>query len=168
MVVARKEGGAIIYQAYAFHYVFEWASGQEGPQPETAVGQTVNYGMMMLPMGAMGKGGKVLKGVDAAQDVGQVVKFSVKTDPKLLKLARETFEGNQALRDEVNNVLAQVSKGNMNPGKGTKYIDFGVFEFRSENARIYFRNNQGGVEIIGYSNKKNQADVISRIRQVYK
>jgi RHS repeat-associated protein len=93
----------------------------------------------------------------------------VKKDDRLLKLARETFEGNDLLRKEANNLIEQLGKGNVNPGIGTKNIGGNIFEARSRGgARVYFRNSaNGGVELLGYSNKTNQQQVIDRILKIY-
>lgn len=55
---------------------------------------------------------------------GKILKISslVKKDTKLLKFAKETFEGNDLLRIEANGLVQQMSHGNMNPGIGTKNI----------------------------------------------
>jgi hypothetical protein len=45
----------------------------------------------------------------------------------------------------------------MNPRIGSKNIGKNIFEARSKGgARVYFRNGQNGIEILGYSNKANQ------------
>ncbi len=93
----------------------------------------------------------------------------VKQDAKIFKLARQTFEGNNALRKEANNLLEQLANGNMNPGKGTKWIYKDIFEARSENgARVYFRNTSTGPQVVGYSNKANQQIVINRLIELFK
>jgi hypothetical protein len=93
----------------------------------------------------------------------------VKQDTKLLKLARETFEGNDLLRREANGLLGQMANGNMNPGIGSKSIGNGIHEARSKGgARVYFRSTGGVVEVLGYSNKQNQQVVINRLFEVYK
>lgn len=55
----------------------------------------------------------------------------------------------------------------MNPGIGSKSIGQGIFEARSRGgARVYFRNTEEGVEIVGYSNKANQQAVINLILEI--
>ena len=101
-------------------------------------------------------------------DVTKEVISIAKQDQKLLKFARETFEGNDLLRKEANSLIEQLTKGNMNPGIGTKNIGKNIFEARSRGgARVYFRNGANGIEIIGYSNKSNQQQVINRILEIY-
>jgi putative component of toxin-antitoxin plasmid stabilization module len=83
-------------------------------------------------------------------------------------MAEETFQGNQELRNEANNLMEQLRMGNMNPGVGTKNIGKGIFEARSRGgARIYFRNQNEGIEILGYSNKANQSQVINQLFKIY-
>ena len=58
--------------------------------------------------------------------------------------------------------------GNWNPGIGTKEVFKGVFEARSKNgARVYFRHTDSGAEILGYSNKNNQQQVINALKKAY-
>ncbi len=57
--IAGKEGGAIIYQAYALSSLFEIASGREGPKPESGIGKA---GVFLMPGGAFGKGARAAKG----------------------------------------------------------------------------------------------------------
>jgi len=98
------------------------------------------------------------------------IKSLVKSDGKLLSMARNTFKGNSKLSKEANGLIEQLANGNMNPGVGTKSIKgiSGVSEARSRGgARVYFRNTDEGVDILGYSNKNNQQQVIDRLKEVY-
>jgi len=108
-------------------------------------------------------------GGELVSGVGMEIKSLVKSDPQILRLARQTFKGNDALRQEANNLLQQVSKGIMNPGRGTRLIGNGIYELRGwkEGAGIYFRNAKNGIEILGYSSKENQAQVIKAIQKVF-
>lgn len=59
-------------------------------------------------------------------------------------------------------------KGNINPGKGTKFIGEGIYEARhASGARVYFRNTGDGVEILGESSKANQDEVIKALLNEY-
>ena len=110
-------------------------------------------------------GGKVVGGGSKL-----LVKSLVKSDDKLLSLARSTFKGNSKLSKEANGLIEQLTNGNMNPGIGSKSIKglSGVSEARSRGgARVYFRNTDEGVDILGYSNKNNQQQVINRLKEVY-
>src|SRR5690554_3813228 len=108
--------------------------------------------------------GMNLVGGRASLNMATKITSLVKSDAKLTKLAKETFEGNSILRTEANALINQLSKGNLNPGIGTKNIGKGIFEARSKGgARVYFRNNNGGIEVLGYSHKGNQQTVIQTI-----
>src|SRR6218665_624726 len=93
-------------------------------------------------------------GLSTEMNAGKnIVNSVVKQDNKLLKFARETFEGNDLLRKEANGLIEQLKNGNMNPGIGSKNIGKNIFEARSRGgARVYFRNSSNGVDIVGYSN----------------
>lgn len=92
----------------------------------------------------------------------------VKRDKTLLKLAKETFEGNNPLRTEANALIEQLGKGNMNPGIGSKKVFGNVFEARGRNgARVYFQNSGNSITIVGYSNKANQQTVINRLQELH-
>lgn len=94
----------------------------------------------------------------------------VKSDERLLNLAEKTFEGNAKLQKEANNLIQQMANGNMNPGAGTKFIGNGVFELRgkTEGARVYFRHAANEtIEILGYSHKGNQQEVINKIFEIF-
>jgi hypothetical protein len=53
-------------------------------------------------------------------------------------------------------------------GVGTKNVFGNVFEARArDGARVYFRNIENGVEILGKSAKDNQAKVINRLKEIY-
>jgi RHS repeat-associated protein len=112
-------------------------------------------------------GGNLVKtGGKAAGQI--VIKSLVKENKVLLKLAKETFEGAASLSKEANGLIQQMFKGNWNPGIGTKEVFKGVFESRSKNgARVYFRHTDKGAEILGYSNKNNQQEVINTLKKTY-
>ena len=107
----------------------------------------------------------------AVQTVG--VLFSTKADATMLKFAKETFRNNPKLSKEASNLLNQAAYGNFNAGKGAKHIEGGakgVFELRgeTEGARVYYRNHTKGIEVLGYSHKGNQKQVLKYINKVYK
>jgi putative component of toxin-antitoxin plasmid stabilization module len=103
---------------------------------------------------------------------GKVLRSVVKQDDRLLKLARQTFDKNHILRNEANGLMAKLAAGNMNPGINTNHLEGfgrGIYEARGrQGARVYFRTaSDGAIEILGYSSKANQDDVIDRLRQLY-
>jgi len=147
--------------------------------------KVVDYQTMFIPGGSFLNPNSSLtdKGVDLMASffpVGNLVKTGgkaagnifikslVKENKTLLKLARETFEGAEALSKEANSLVGQMLNGNWNPGIGTKEVFKGVFEARSKNgARVYFRHTDSGAEILGYSNKNNQQQVINALKKAY-
>jgi len=151
--------------------------GNVGQVASGAVGLALDvFGGTIFKAAAAGIKGVVKTGIKegaeiAAKEGAEVATKElvsiVKQDEKILKYAKETFEGNEALRKEANSLIEQLNKGNMNPGIGTKNIGKGIFEARSRNgARIYFRNNSK-IEILGYSHKGNQQNVINQIMKIY-
>tara|TARA_R110002096_G_scaffold314716_1_gene508935 strand:+ start:347 stop:934 length:588 start_codon:yes stop_codon:yes gene_type:complete len=85
---------------------------------------------------------------------------------KLVREAKQTGKSHQASLDRL---TAELSKGNLNPGIGTKPIGKGISEARArDGARVYFRKGaDGGVEILGKSHKGNQGAVIKEVLKVY-
>jgi hypothetical protein len=57
----------------------------------------------------------------------------------------------------------------MNPGIGTKSLGgTDVFYARgSSGARLFFRNVDGGIQIVAKASKANEAAVISRLMRIY-
>jgi RHS repeat-associated protein len=126
----------------------------------------------IIPVGKfVAKGGKIIAST-TADLVNVTIKSSVKTNTRLLKLSKEAFKGNTALSKEANALMEQYAKGNRNPGLGTKFIEGtkDVYEMRSKGgARVYFRNiGDNAIDVVGYSNKSNQQQVIDELKKVYK
>ncbi len=102
------------------------------------------------------------------------VKSLVKKDKQLLKFAKETFKGNKELSKEATDLVDKYRKG-LDGGKGGHALQgkafegTGISELRGDRgSRVYYRDtNDGGFEILGYSNKNNQTEVINRIANVY-
>ncbi|MBT2747849.1 MULTISPECIES: hypothetical protein [unclassified Lysobacter] len=83
-------------------------------------------------------------------------------------LVREAERAGKSVQASIDGLTAQLAKGNMNPGTGTKHLFNGVFEARAlDGARVYFRHVEDGVEIVGKSSKENQPKVIQRLRDIY-
>ncbi|MBK8909920.1 MAG: hypothetical protein IPM61_01185 [Chlorobi bacterium] len=158
-------GGAI--GVYVASQIFDGDEGGSGGSGSSGKGGSASPG---------GGGGSFIGGGLAAaaikkgiDNISKKVISIVKQDAKLAKFAEQTFSGNKSLSNEANGLINQLTKGNMNPGIGTKSIGKNIFEARSKGgARVYFRNTQGGVEILGYSNKTNQQQVINRLIEIYK
>ncbi len=84
-------------------------------------------------------------------------------------LVREAQRTGKRFQDSINDLFKKLWEGNTNPGIGTKPIGSGISEARSrDGARVYFRQLQNGViEILGKSDKSNQATVIAEIIRVF-
>ncbi len=92
----------------------------------------------------------------------------VKEDSVILKYAKETFQGNDRIRDDVNALISRMKNGNMDPGIGSKSIGNGISELRSDSGgRVYFRNVGDTIEVLAYSNKSNEQAVINRVMKIY-
>ena len=75
----------------------------------------------------------------------------------------------QAAQKDVNNLIEQLSLGNENPGISNRQVQGlkNVSEARGKNeGRVYFRENNGKIEIIGKSNKDNQKKVITILQKM--
>lgn len=57
-----------------------------------------------------------------------------------------------------------------NPGIGSKSLpNTDVYYLRTRSgARVFFRNNEQGFEIVGKANKGNESSVIGRLTELYK
>ena len=92
---------------------------------------------------------------------------SIHKDPRLV---REAEAAGTSVQRSIDSLQEQLAKGNMNPGIGTRSLDFGnIHEARSrDGARVYFRNvDDNTIEILAKSSKHNQDAVIRRLRQLY-
>ena len=86
----------------------------------------------------------------------------------MLKFARETFKNNSELSKDASHLLNEVVKGNINPGSGSAPIYKNIHELRSKKgARVYFRNTKDGIEVLDYSKKSNQDNVINYLKSIY-
>ena len=98
------------------------------------------------------------------------VESKFEEDSKLVKYS-EKAKKNQKIKNEVDSIIEKLRLGNLNPGKGTKTLFNNVKEARGKNgARVYFREVNGRIEILGISNKvpRQQQAVIDILKQKYK
>lgn len=108
----------------------------------------------------------VLPIVKAARAVATPVKSLIKADSFLVKAAESA---GKSVQKSLDGLVSQLSKGNMNPGIGTKHLFSGIFEARArDGARVYFRQTEGGgIEVVAKSSKQNQEQVIGRLKDMY-
>ncbi|WP_327404471.1 polymorphic toxin-type HINT domain-containing protein [Streptomyces sp. NBC_01288] len=90
-------------------------------------------------------------------------------DDSLLTKAAQQAGKNQAVQRDLDNLFSQLANGNMNPGIGSKALaGTDVTYARGANGgRLFFRNADGGVQIVGKSDKGNESKVIGRLMQLY-
>ncbi|MEM6643565.1 MAG: RHS repeat-associated core domain-containing protein [Bacteroidota bacterium] len=107
-------------------------------------------------------------GIAPAPGVGAIkVGSAVKQSQSLLKIARKLGKSHQ-WRKEVNKLIREMSKGNFGSGRGSKNLFGKVHEMRGDGgARGYFINSDGGVKIVGYSDKATQPTVIKELQKFY-
>ena len=103
---------------------------------------------------------KVLKGGGKAKIVSKI-----SNDSALIKHAELAGKSHQR---SIDNLVLQISQGNLNPGIGTKHLFSDVFEARArDGARVYFSKKANVIEILGKSTKSNQEQVINNLRKTY-
>ena len=93
---------------------------------------------------------------------------AIGNDSLLTKAAQQAGR-NQRVQQEMDGLFAQLSQGNMNPGIGTKSLGgTDVLYARGANgARLFFRNVDGGIQIVGKADKGNESTVINRLLELY-
>jgi len=89
---------------------------------------------------------------------------SIKDHSALVKYAEKA---GKSVQRELDHLVTQLLKGNMNPGKGTKYLFNGIYEARHKGARLYFRMVNDAIDIIAKSNKGDQTHVLNLLRKLY-
>lgn len=86
---------------------------------------------------------------------------------RLAKLAEKSTK-NQAVQREMNQLINKLMGGNDQPGKGSKALSHGIRYLRGDaGARLFFREVDGGFEIIGKSDKPNEPNVIKELLKIY-
>lgn len=93
--------------------------------------------------------------------------YRIKENPALVREAERAGRDQDAQRS-LNNLVEQLSLGNRNPGIGTENVFKDVYELRGKNrARVYYREVEGRIEILGKSVKSNQQKVINILKKMY-
>ncbi|MCL2624812.1 MAG: hypothetical protein FWD31_14205, partial [Planctomycetaceae bacterium] len=132
------------------------------------VAKGVKVGQQILKHDAVGAAKTVGKQIGKHAD--DVAKSATKvtssiTDKRLIDAAKNA---GKSVQKELDALVFQLQKGNMNPGIGTKHLFNGIFEARAKNgARVYFRKVGDGIEIVGKSDKHNQPQVIAILQRLY-
>ena len=103
------------------------------------------------------------------KDVKVEIVYRIKENPALVREAERMGKDLKAQKD-VNNLIEQLSLGNDNPGIGNRRVKGlkNVSEARGRNeGRVYFREKDGKIEILGKSVKSNQPKVINILKKMY-
>jgi hypothetical protein len=83
-------------------------------------------------------------------------------------LVREAEAAAKSHQASIDALTAQLAKGNMQPGIGSKNVFGNIFEARTrDGARVYFRKLPGEIQVLGKSTKANQSRVISILQSMY-
>ncbi|MET9592017.1 hypothetical protein ABZY45_13790 [Streptomyces sp. NPDC006516] len=92
----------------------------------------------------------------------------ISEDSVLVKAAQQAGK-NQKVQADLDSLFQQLSRGNMNPGLGSKALaGTDVTYARGRNGgRLFFRNVDGGIQVVGKSDKANESKVIARLNQHY-
>ncbi|MEW1689323.1 polymorphic toxin-type HINT domain-containing protein [Streptomyces sp. NPDC091263] len=93
---------------------------------------------------------------------------AIHDDPLLVKAAKKAGKNEDAQAD-LDAMQKRLGEGNMNPGLGNGSLPgTGISYARSRNgARLFFRNTESGVQIVGKSSKANEDAVIARLKRIY-
>ena len=84
-------------------------------------------------------------------------------------LTREASKLSGPLQRSVDHLTSELARGNLNPGIGTKHLFGDIFYARSrDGARVFFRQGDGGIEILAKATKQNEARVIRMLEETYK
>ncbi|MFF4831563.1 RHS repeat-associated core domain-containing protein [Streptomyces sp. NPDC001315] len=96
------------------------------------------------------------------------VTSAIHDDPYLVKAA-EAAGKNQRIQKEMDDLVMQFRGGNTNPGLGNKSLSgTDVSYLRGRNGgRVFFRNTDDGMQIVGKADKSNESKVISRLTDMY-
>ncbi|MFC4032341.1 polymorphic toxin-type HINT domain-containing protein [Streptomyces polygonati] len=96
------------------------------------------------------------------------VTSAIHDDPYLVKAA-EAAGKNQRIQKEMDELVVQFRGGNTNPGLGNKSLaGTDISYLRGRNGgRVFFRNTDSGMQIVGKADKSNESKVISRLMDMY-
>ncbi|ALP38953.1 hypothetical protein ASL14_04320 [Paenibacillus sp. IHB B 3084] len=91
----------------------------------------------------------------------------IKSEAGLVKAAQQMGK-NPVIQKESDELVAKFLKGNVNPGIGTKNLTRDISYLRGkEGARVFFKMNNGQMNILAKANKANEQTVINILYKVY-
>ncbi len=129
----------------------QWARGRlEEIMEDSAALQTMSESVFMGIMGGSGK-----------------VRSLIKSEASLVKAA-EQMSKNPAIQKEADDLIMKFLKGNTNPGIGSKNLMKDINYLRGkEGARVFYRMNNGEMQILAKANKANEQTVIDILYKIY-
>ena len=130
----------------------------------------MNAGGELKKMGkALGKAKDTLKEASkVTEGVGNPKITSKISDNTALVKEAEKMGANQRIQQESNHLIKELLEGNTNPGLGSKNLFKDVSYLRGRNgARVFYRNVDGTIEILGKSSKANEQKVIDILDKMY-
>ena len=102
------------------------------------------------------------------KDVISGVRSLINQDKGLINAAEEMGK-NQRVQQEANDLVQQFLNGNKNPGIGSKNLFKDINYLRGRNgARIFYRIQNGVMEILAKADKGNEQKVIEILTKKYK
>ena len=84
-------------------------------------------------------------------------------------LVRATEFSGKSLQCDINHLVSELAKGNLNPGVCSKRLFGNISYARTDHgARVFFRKTgDRSIEIVGKCNKRNEDTVIAILRRLY-
>jgi hypothetical protein len=92
----------------------------------------------------------------------------ISDDPFFVRAAEEASK-NQRVQQDLDHLFDRLSKGDMSPGRGTSGLTgTGISYARTRSgARLFYREVNGGVQIVAKASKANEKAVIKRLLEIY-
>ncbi len=100
----------------------------------------------------------------------QIIITDRTNDFNFFRKKAEDANNNEKVHREMNHLVSELSRGNLQAGLGTPGHVPGtsIFYLRGRNgARLFYRQNKNGYEIVAQADKNNENRVIDRVRQEY-
>jgi putative component of toxin-antitoxin plasmid stabilization module len=134
--------------------------------PTTATDHHLDSRASVLSPASIRRLAGIRRVANAVDDSGTTLRSRIGSSRYLTRAAERAGKSDQV---GIDLLTAQLARGNLNPGSGTRHVFGNVFEARARGgARVYFRNRgRGVIEILAKSTKKNQKGVIAELQRLY-
>jgi hypothetical protein len=102
---------------------------------------------------------------EAGAGLGTKIVSSIGEDTKLVKYAEEA---GKSVQKGLDSLTKELSKGNTNPGLGTKSLGGGISYARArDGARVFFQQAGNQIEILAKASKANESSVINYLKSIF-